>query len=196
MNTLSIQNNQIHQLISIDPTLEVKRDLSVEFQRAWEDLDVDQIKNILNQGASPDQQVELNTRLSFNLLRTYIESVFDRDEFIPEIFTLSLADLQSITNDEEVIEKVMNIVDSFNANPDSVTDHEIIYVATTLANAANFGSIGPDYPKISVMALALTLQNLDLMEALVQAGFDFSDLKALEALVGHNYTVDLIDPES
>ncbi len=196
MNTLSIQNTQIHQPIPIHPISEVKRDFSVELQRACEELDMDQVINLLNQGASPYLEVELNARLSYSFLKPYMESVFERDGFIYEISTLTLAELQSITDDEKVIERILTFVDALNADPDSVTDLELIDAATTLANLANFLSPSPDYSKLSVMALALMIQDLDLMKALVEAGFDFSDSKAMGALVGHNYTVILTDPET
>lgn len=196
MSISPIQTQQIENSFVVDPHPDIKQDFSIEFQRAFEEFNLEEIYRCLSEGANPNQIIEMNPKFSFSFLKAYIEEVFDRDSFICELSTITTEEIESFIIDQNVIDQVMNTVNALNESPDSVEDVKLIEVATVLQNAYMYEHPAPDYPKISPMALALSLPNLDLVKSLVNAGFDFSNAKFMEGLVGHNYSVILTEPQT
>ncbi|MCH9633158.1 MAG: hypothetical protein S4CHLAM6_15100 [Chlamydiae bacterium] len=189
MSVLSIQNPPVGSLNIVQLPIENRRDYSTELQAAFEELDVHQICSLLEMGANPYQKIDLNEKISFALLKRKFKTSFDVEALTDQINSLSVEDALNKVENKELANRIIEMKSLLENDPLSVSDEELIdFAAALYTEFANHNQAGM-LPKISVMALALTLQNFGLIHKLVDAGFNFSDPKALDTLRGYEYVV-------
>ena len=196
MPVLSIPNSPVESLNSVQLSVEnFHRDYTAELQAAFETLDVHQICFLLDMGANPYQKIELNEKISYAMLKNQYKANVDVEMIVSQLNSLSTEDVLNKVENKELANRIIDMKSLLQIDRSSVSDEQLIDFATAVAMESSGDIQHREFPKFSAMALAITLQNFELMQKLVDAGFNFSDPIALATLRGYEYVVSASNPE-
>lgn len=176
--------SSIHSVSPVYVT-EIKQDeelLSANFQKAFEELDVDLIIELLNQGANPDQPIKLTKKLIQSFNRNLVEKSYDREASKEGIENL-LKSFDELDN-QEVSEEVLKFVnrakliakdleEGLNVPDQVFKDFQVEILDSQIPSDAELKEL----KSVSLVPLevAVQLNFISLVEKLIQSGAEYVD---------------------